>query len=600
MTKKDPIDSIVRLAGVLTGNQLGPQHRTMIEARLQKRLYELNLKTLDDYLLYFNEHEQEEKIKLIGLLTTHHTYFFREFIHFEYLSTTALPRLVSIVRARPEKTLKVWSAGCSRGQEVYSLAMYLSFHWKRLAPDLRFEILGTDIDQDSVGIAKNGVYQWSDFKEVPLALVGDHWARGTGDISQYVKAKKSLRDFCKFEILNLLDIPKDFRSQFDIIFCRNVFIYFEPAKTKEIAQSLFQRLQPHGIFVTGISESLNGLNLPIVSEGPSIYGHEKKKEQKPDIQPSLVPAPSPTPALLRVLCVDDSSSIHMLLKQVLRKEFGFEIVATAENGIEAKQKLAEVSVDLMTLDIHMPQQNGIEYLQKNFKKGHPPVVMLSSVSREDSTLAGQALRLGAADYIEKPSLSNLLERGEEIRSKLKCAFQMDKFQAPSVLNLDQAFSRQIVLKDPDTKLRLWVLNLSERKKVSSVMKAFQGTQPPVVLLFDTSVDTLPAIAEALSAELGKSVGILNLENQAELQKDTIWIGSFKSSFDSMRTLFSKRRCSILVTHEVSEKSAEKCFTWMSSQVLIEENAAPSTSSSQKDRVPLTSFAAMSHEFLCNS
>ena len=109
---------------------------------------------------------------------------------------------------------------------------------------------------------------------------------------------------------------------------------------------------------------------------------------------------------LKVLCVDDSKIILSLLKKIFSGNDGFEVVGTAENGQEAEEFLKHNKVDVMTLDIHMPIMDGLSYLKKNYNQSHPPVVIVSSVSREDAFKAMEGLRLGASDYIEKPSLED--------------------------------------------------------------------------------------------------------------------------------------------------------------------------------------------------
>jgi two-component system chemotaxis response regulator CheB len=124
-----------------------------------------------------------------------------------------------------------------------------------------------------------------------------------------------------------------------------------------------------------------------------------------------------------VLVVDDSTSIQAVLKQVLGKDRGFEVVGTAANGIEAAKLLRTLEVDAMTLDIHMPGQGGVDYLKANFSRAHPPVVMVSSVDREEADLAHKCLTIGASDYVEKPTLANMGERGEELRNKIRAALR---------------------------------------------------------------------------------------------------------------------------------------------------------------------------------
>ena len=125
----------------LTGVQLGEKQRAMVESRLNKRSHELGLEGIQDYVEYYRERGQQETTALISLMTTHHTYFFREYSHFEYLEKNVLAKAVVAAKARGDKTVRIWSAACSRGQEVYSLAMFLDFHLKNMAPDVTFETI---------------------------------------------------------------------------------------------------------------------------------------------------------------------------------------------------------------------------------------------------------------------------------------------------------------------------------------------------------------------------------------------------------------------------------------------------------------------------
>jgi chemotaxis protein methyltransferase CheR len=400
----------------ITGVQLGDRQRHMVESRLQKRSMDLGLPTLEEYAEHYQANRNDETQALVSLLTTHHTYFFREFSHFEYIETQALQKIVADIRKRGDRKLRVWSAACSRGQEVYSLGMFLDYHLKIIAPEISWEILGSDVDPESVNIAKNGVYRFDEIKKSPMNYLASHWARGTGDIANFVKSKKSLRDHCSFKatnLMNLAEYPKGYK--FDIIFCRNVFIYFTPEQVKTISQNLLSCLTDAGYFFVGISESLNGSSLKIANLGPSIYqkligekalgkgpaefGAGSAKSEVLRLTPQRIERVEPAKPL-RVLCVDDSPSIHALLKQILNEKDGFEIVGKAMNGIQAGEFLKTNTVDVVTLDIHMPGQSGLEYLEKNFRSGHPATIVISSVSREDSSIAFRALELGASTLLK--------------------------------------------------------------------------------------------------------------------------------------------------------------------------------------------------------
>ena len=214
------IEKICKIATDLTGVQLTAKHQSMVASRLQKRLTELKLESFTDYLNYYQAHSESESSKLIGLTTTHHTFFFREFSHFEYLAEKVIPEMIPVLRNRADRTLKVWAAACRRGQEVYSLAMFLDYHLKKHDPSLKYEILGSDVDAESIAIASNGVYLRNELKEAPLMLLADHWAKGTGQIAAYAKVKKSLRERCSFKKINLLDFKKEEApsSSYDLIF----------------------------------------------------------------------------------------------------------------------------------------------------------------------------------------------------------------------------------------------------------------------------------------------------------------------------------------------------------------------------------------------
>lgn len=451
---------ISRVAGI----QLGERQATMVESRLQKRASDLGMASLGEYLTYIRSNLDSESQPLISLLTTHHTFFFREFSHFEFLETEGLHQIIESLDKRPGVPLRVWSAACSRGQEVYSIAMMLDRYFASRGISRPYEVWGTDIDRDSVAICQNGVYAKQEIKEIPLPYLGNHWARGTGEIADFVKVKDSLRKNVKFSVANLVDsstLPKG--EKFDIIFCRNVFIYFTAPQIQQISKDLLNRLQPHGFLFVGVSESLTGLDLPVQSRGASIYSHrklapvaalsgqEKVATNSPTktsaAKPSLVPtveSVSKPQSKAKVLIVDDSPQIALILKKVFSADSSFEVVGVATNGVEAHQLVMKLKPDLMTLDIHMPQMGGIEYLEKHFNRvSHPPVMMVSSVSREEASLAQRALTLGACDFVEKPALHDMESRGEEIRMKLKSALRLKSpSQTPvQVSEFDRSFAK---------------------------------------------------------------------------------------------------------------------------------------------------------------
>lgn len=596
----DIITDVSKLVTGITGVQLGERQRVMVETRVKKRIADLGLSNEEEYALYFYENRETETDVMISTLTTHHTFFFREFSHFEYLLDKGLPEIIKAVRKRSDKTIRIWSAACSRGQEAYSLSMFLNFHLTRLAPDLSYSILGTDVDSDSVAKAKNGVYQSREIKEIPAQFIHSHWARGTGDISDFVKAKSSIKAPCHFEVGNLLQLPTGASSeQFDIIFCRNVFIYFTQAQIKEIGAKLTKRLSPHGILFIGISESFNGMELPLDSHGPSVYKH-KVAAPLPGAATALTSAPARSPkAKLLVFCVDDSLSILTLLKQILKPEDGFEVVGTAANGLEAAKWLRQNTADVMTLDIHMPEQDGLQYLATSLVSNHPPVVMISSVSREDSNLAIQCLDRGASDYIEKPSIATIRERGDEIRTKLRCAVQAKSKPMPAA-SLDRSFAAVPKIVTPEACFRLILASLADRSKLKHLMLELKNQQPPTLVLFEGAGALLGAFANSCSSDFRKNVTLVD-RCAASLASNSIGFADFAACFDAALEMYSKRRTSILVYSDLSKAAVAKLATWPKAHLLLEENGSedrnPRLVGLAQEVVPHTSFAYISTHFL---
>lgn len=387
----------------------------MIEGRLKIRLMKLGIIEPKEYLKYLDSNFNEEKSALISLLTTHHTYFFREFLHFEHLQQL-------IESHDKSKVFRVWSAACSYGQEVYSIATFIA----SLAPQLKFEVYGSDVDPKAVETAKNGVYKLSEVKQIPLTFLQGHWQKGTGAISDFAKIKDHIRKNCHFESTNL---TKEFRPfggnvQFDVIFCRNVFIYFTPEQVKSSVSQMIKFLKTDGHLYLGTAEGniINPQGLQRVS--PSIFA--KQLNQKQASSAEKVKAP------IRVLIVDDSPSVQKILQKIFSSDPEFTVAGIAENGMEAHNFLKSHTVDLVTLDIHMPVMTGLEYLEKFHTAEHPPVLMVSSVSREDDHILQKAFSYGAKDYIEKPSLQNLSRVEEEMKAKAKMLLKAPKSKPAEV------------------------------------------------------------------------------------------------------------------------------------------------------------------------
>lgn len=480
-----------RLAQIVrdeTGNHVQEKHFSMLESRIRGHLIKLGLRTMEEYWNHFQTNEALEREVLQGLMTTHYTYFFREYVHFEVLERwlqSELPRL----RKRFESTrapVRIWSAAASRGQEVYSLAMFLETNLfdKYQIP---FEVVGTDIDAESIAYAKNGVYPLKEVNTIPQAYLNRFWRKGTGNIKDFAAVHPNLKARTRFEALNLLEAGKwSPDAKFDAIFCRNVFIYFSEEKVRQIALDLKNHVEPGGLFVSGMSEPLRFAGWDLTALGPSAYGLPLPASAT-NAKPVATAKPSPAKTY-RVLCVDDSATIQMLIRKIFSRDPACERVDVAVNGRDARDKLDLERYDLVTLDIHMPEVNGIEFLERLYrKKSDPPVLMISSVNRTDLDLATRAVVLGAFDYVEKPAMNNLEKSGEEIRIKAQMAMRRapatDEGKAQA---FDVSIGQKIVIPDASTCLRIVYAAPDSLNALGQVLSGHKTElrSPPTLVIWD--------------------------------------------------------------------------------------------------------------------
>jgi len=243
--------------------------RIMLEARLKKRLRALGIDSYEEYCdyLFSPEGMAMERVSMINVVTTNKTDFFREPKHFEYLVQNALPELI---RLYGTGTKRIWSAGCATGEEPYTLAMVLSEYMIRNM-GFHFSILATDISTAVLEKAIKGIYKEERVEAVPMELKRKYLRKSKDRSKKLVRVAPELRSLVSFRRLNFIDHDFGMRELQDIIFCRNVIIYFERHTQEKVLWRLYQHLIPGGYLFMGHSETLNSLDLPLVSVGPMIY-----------------------------------------------------------------------------------------------------------------------------------------------------------------------------------------------------------------------------------------------------------------------------------------------------------------------------------------
>jgi len=254
------------------GIKLPLTKKTMLEARLQKRLRSLDIQSFTQYCDYlFSPRGMEvELIQMIDLVTTNKTDYFREPDHFDYLVRHALPEWERSQKGSAHRRLMIWSAGCSTGEEPYTLSMVLSSYAED-NPGFDYNILATDISTRVLDKAKTAIYEEEKVEPVPLQMKKKYLLKSKDRQNPMVRIVPALREKVHFRRLNFMDDDFCMREQLDIIFCRNVIIYFDRATQERLLNHFCRILTPGGYIFMGHSETLSGLDVPLTSVHPTVY-----------------------------------------------------------------------------------------------------------------------------------------------------------------------------------------------------------------------------------------------------------------------------------------------------------------------------------------
>ncbi len=251
----------------LAGIHIADYKKNMVYRRISKRLSALDMTDFDQYIAYLNGKDGDaEHQPFVNAMTTNKTGFFREPHHFQHLAAKALPLIVNTAKSAKGNRLRIWSAGCSSGAEPYSIAMTLV----NSLPDLErwdAKILATDIDTDMIDYAKSGVYSDSEMEDVSAANRLRHFNQ-LDDVNW--SASQGMRKLTVFNRLNLHD-EWPMQGRFDIVFCRNVTIYFDKPSQQRLFDRFADIMTPHSFLYIGHSESLYRITDRFAPAGQSLY-----------------------------------------------------------------------------------------------------------------------------------------------------------------------------------------------------------------------------------------------------------------------------------------------------------------------------------------
>lgn len=277
-------NDVRRLLYEHTGIALGDSKRQMVVSRLSKRLKLREVVDFGEYLTLLKSEGREstEFQEFVNCLTTNKTDFFRESHHFDFLTNRFIPSL----RASGKRRIRIWSAGCSTGEEPYTIAMSLleacqpSEQWD-------IEILASDIDTNVLNHGIRGIYDLERASDIPLPLLKKYFLRGRGKQEGTVAAKKELKDLISFKQINLIEDQWPINSKFDLIFCRNVVIYFDRPTQEKLFKQFWDVLAAGAPLILGHSENIHWMSEHFKSIGATIY--ESTKRDRPSMMGKMLP-----------------------------------------------------------------------------------------------------------------------------------------------------------------------------------------------------------------------------------------------------------------------------------------------------------------------
>lgn len=247
------------------GIKLETQKKTLLVSRLGKRLRELELSSYQAYYDRVNGKGGEEELtRLVDLISTNKTDFFREPVHFDFLREQVIPQ------AQATRTIRIWSSASSSGEEPYTIAMTLcDAISERSRWDLK--ILASDISTRVLAKAASGIYEEERVAQLPQDVIRRHFLRGKGEQAGKLKIRRELIDMIAFRRINLMGQTFPIRTPLDVIFCRNVMIYFDRETQSTLMEKFYRYLRPGGYLFIGHSESLQWIGHQFDYIQPTIY-----------------------------------------------------------------------------------------------------------------------------------------------------------------------------------------------------------------------------------------------------------------------------------------------------------------------------------------
>lgn len=253
-------NELVRIIYDKTRIQMSEHKRALVTSRISKRIRALNMSSFKEYIDYLKGAPDEEVTNFINAVTTNKTDFFRENKHFEYMKTTFLPNWEKSYKEGKVNNLRIWSAACSTGEEPYTIAMTLHDYFGERFNHYDIKILASDIDTNVLSHACAGIYKEETVETIQTNTLKKYFLKGTGNNADLYKVKNILQKCISFRQLNFKDEDFDIHTKFDLIFCRNVIIYFDKEFQKELFNKFYRYMKEDSYVFIGHSETLFGIS----------------------------------------------------------------------------------------------------------------------------------------------------------------------------------------------------------------------------------------------------------------------------------------------------------------------------------------------------
>jgi len=525
-------ETIYGLAEKILGiSQKGKFRKNILVRNIELRISQTKRKNLSEYLNLVNN-DKMEYCHFISALTIHTTNWFREPPHFLELEKYLKRNMVKL-KTRP---FVILSAACSTGEEIFSLGLLME-KVKREHPEFDYQLIANDIDPVSVSHAKRSLFPKTEVTSIPKQYHPDILI-GKNQFEDFFTVSKNIRDRVTFTNENILHLNFDVAIKFDIIFCRNVLIYFEYENIKKIINVFINRLQPNGILCLGHSEALNtpetfGLQIiwnssyivakssdelkirekklssPSPSSAQESYKEDSNKyDTLADENISSTQRPATTDHKPKtILVVDDSITVRKVL-QKLYEQHGFKVLL-AQDAKQANNLLTThlKDISLISLDLHMPEISGQEWLSQIRSKGITiPVIVITDAHSDEALEVLGALERGAQDYLNKAELhqdANLAV--EKVKAIIESHEDGDPSRQPppshKVTDRQTLFRPDVILIGAST---------GGPEALTKLLENFDHTSPPILIVQHIA----PSFAEAFYKRLCK-VSTLAHENIAD-------------------------------------------------------------------------------------